>query len=464
MKSPYLKYCLSLILIIGFFQFSTAQYYHKEKKQERPLTRILFLFDASQSMYGRWQSDIKINIARKLMSNLLDSLNNVKNLELALRVYGHQYHYPPQVCTDTRLEVPFGKFNIKKIKHKLQTLVPKGTTPIAYSLQQTANDFPKSDNARNIIILITDGIEECGGDPCAVSSELQKQGIILKPFIIGIGKNFRDAFDCVGNYFDASSEEQFRKALNIVISQALNSTTAQVNLLDENSNPTETNVNMTFYDSFSGLIKHNYIHTFNFVGVPDTLYIDPLITYKLVVNTIPKVIIDTVKLIPGKHNIISVAVPQGFLKLKVSSNNKVVKNLQCIVKKSNDNETLNVQNFGQKIKYLTGYYDLEILSLPRLYIDSVNIKQSSTTTVEMPMPGIVVLNKSVKGFGSMYVKKNNKIEWIHNLRKNNLQESLILQPGKYRVVFRSIYSDKSEYTIDKTFNIKSGVTTTVKLY
>ena len=463
MKNTYLKYCLSVILIIGFFQFSSAQYY-KEKKQEKPITRILFLFDASQSMYGRWQSDIKINIARKLMSNLLDSLNNVKNLELALRVYGHQYNYPPQVCTDTRLEVPFGRFNIKRIKHKLQTLVPKGTTPIAYSLQQTAKDFPKSGNSRNIIILITDGIEECGGDPCAVSSELQKQGIILKPFIIGIGKNFRDAFDCVGTYFDASSEDQFRKALNVVISQALNSTTAQVNLLDENSKPTETNVNMTFYDSFSGLIKYNFIHTLNNFGLPDTLLIDPLITYKLVINTIPAITLDSVKIIPGKHTIISVPAPQGYLKLKVGSNNKAVKNLQCIVRKSNTNKTLNVQNFGQKIKYLTGYYDLEILSLPRIYVDSVSIKQSSTTIIEMPMPGIVVLNKSVKGFGSLYVENNNKIVWIHNLRKNSLQESLILQPGKYRVIFRSIYSNKSEYTIDKSFTIKSGVTTTVKLY
>ncbi|MGE5383953.1 MAG: hypothetical protein ACM3PX_11045, partial [Omnitrophica WOR_2 bacterium] len=48
--------------------------------KEEPLTRILFVFDGSQSMYGRWQSDMKINIAKKLMSNLLDSLSNFKNL------------------------------------------------------------------------------------------------------------------------------------------------------------------------------------------------------------------------------------------------------------------------------------------------------------------------------------------------------------------------------------------------
>ena len=52
----------------------------EEEEAKPPLTRILFVFDASQSMFGRWQSDMKINIARRLLSNLLDSLKNVENL------------------------------------------------------------------------------------------------------------------------------------------------------------------------------------------------------------------------------------------------------------------------------------------------------------------------------------------------------------------------------------------------
>ena len=60
------------------------------RKQVQPtLTRIEFLFDASQSMYGRWQSGAKIDVAKNLMNQLLDSLRFVPNIELALRVYGH---------------------------------------------------------------------------------------------------------------------------------------------------------------------------------------------------------------------------------------------------------------------------------------------------------------------------------------------------------------------------------------
>ena len=82
----------------------------QNKKNETPqLTRIEFLFDASQSMFGRWQSGAKIDVAKLLMKQLMDSLRYVNNLELALRVYGHQKNFPPQDCDDSKLEVPFLK-------------------------------------------------------------------------------------------------------------------------------------------------------------------------------------------------------------------------------------------------------------------------------------------------------------------------------------------------------------------
>ncbi|MFA5477049.1 MAG: VWA domain-containing protein, partial [Bacteroidales bacterium] len=137
-------------------------------------TRILFVFDASQSMYGRWQSDMKLHIAQRILSRVLDSLKLVDNLELALRLYGHQKPFPPQDCDDTRLEVPFAPNNIAEIKNRLSTINPKGTTPIAYALSESQHDFPHCDHCRNIIVLITDGIEECGGDPCEVSRMLQQ--------------------------------------------------------------------------------------------------------------------------------------------------------------------------------------------------------------------------------------------------------------------------------------------------
>lgn len=109
------------------------------------LTRIEFLFDASQSMYGKWQSGTKIDVAKKLMDQLMDSLRYVKDIEIALRVYGHQKPFPPQDCDDSKLEVPFSKGNISTIQHVLKNIIPRGTTPIAKSLELCGNDFPQSD-------------------------------------------------------------------------------------------------------------------------------------------------------------------------------------------------------------------------------------------------------------------------------------------------------------------------------
>src|SRR5512145_32874 len=99
-------------------------------KYQPPETRILFIFDASQSMAGTWQKETKISIARKVLIHIIDSLQQLPNVKMALRIYGHQSPVPPQNCNDTKLEVPFATGNASLIRQKLRFVVPKGTTPI----------------------------------------------------------------------------------------------------------------------------------------------------------------------------------------------------------------------------------------------------------------------------------------------------------------------------------------------
>ncbi len=429
-------------------------------------TRILFVFDASQSMYGRWDEGQKIQVATKLLREIVDSLKSTENVEVALRVYGHQNSVSSdgRNCKDTKLEVPFSAKNHDKIIEHLGSIRPKGTTLIAYSLEQAANDFPKDKNARNVIILITDGIEECDGDPCAVSLALQKRGVVLKPFVIGMGlePEVIDAFKCVGNYYDATSAETFRDVLNIVISQALNNTTAQVNLLDVLNRPSETNVPMTFYDSFSKQIRYNFVHTIDSRGNPDTLPIDPLGSYDLVVHTIPPVIKKDIKLVAGKHTVIALDAPQGNLELKMNGYNEY-KDLKAIVRRGNEVEVLVVQDFSDLQKYITGKYDLEILTLPRTNITGVNILQSRTTTVEIPQAGLLSIGMSSKGYGGIFQLKGEEMVWVCNISSTSTRESIVLQPGNYRLVFRPINSRLSIYTKEESFEIQSGQSTQVKL-
>jgi len=427
-------------------------------------TRILFVFDASFSMAGYWESDQKINIARNFLIDIVDSLQNLKNVQMALRVYGHQSPVPPQDCNDTKLEVPFNINNAHQIRQKLKFLNPTGTTPIAFSLEKAAGDFPPCSDCRNIIILITDGIEECNGDPCAVSRKLQNLGITLKPFIIGIGidPEFKKTFDCVGYYYNAANEEKFREILEIVITQVLNTTTAQVNLLDINGNPTETDVNMTFYDATSGKIRNNIIHTINHKGNPDTLYLDPLLTYRIVVHTLPKIIIDSAYVTAGKHTIIAASAPQGYLELK-SPGRIEFRDLQAIIRENGKMETLNYQKINEKEKYIVGKYDIEIPTLPRILLEDVEILQSHTTFVEIPRPGIVTLLSLSPGFGSLYLDQDEEMEWIINLDPDQKNQSLIILPGNYIVVYRSRSSKSVMNTLIKKFSISSGTSVAIDL-
>src|ERR1700752_2432404 len=209
-------------------------------------TRVLFVFDASNSMKTMYDGKPRIEKAKELFYKFIDSLNHLKNYEFALRMYGNTVKYPPGDCNDSRLMVPFGKNNIQKIKDFVKAVQPTGITPIEHSLTQSASDFPDT-KAINTIILITDGIEECGGDPCAAKQKLYEKGIIFKPCIIGIGltKEQAKSFDCVGNYFSYEDKNTFTDVVNVVSSQQMNKTSVQVNLLDLGSKPLETNVNMT---------------------------------------------------------------------------------------------------------------------------------------------------------------------------------------------------------------------------
>lgn len=455
---------MRLLRFIPLFLLLNFSLVAQVKKPEQ-LTRILFVFDASRSMVNTHGPLTRMEGAKKLFYKFVDSLAKQKNMQFALRMYGHTVKYPPGNCNDSKLIVPFAKNNLALIKQKVSEAKPTGITPIEHSLTEAANDFPDN-KAVNMIIIITDGIEECGGDPCKARQKLMEKGIVFKPFIIGIGLTPEQikTFECVGSYYDYDNANTFSSISDIIIKQKLNKTSAQVNLLDITSKPSETNVNMTFYDVNKKQYVYNYIHTLNYIGNPDTLYIDDYPTYKVVAHTIPPTESKEVKLTVGKHTLIPIDAPQGFLQINravgVYNYNEKIK---CVVRKGGDMQTINVQQLNTTEKYIVGNYDLEILTLPRTYISSNQIEQSKTKSVEIASAGLLSVKSLESGDGCIMQEKNNKVEWVCNL-STATQQSFYLQPGNYRIEWRSKSLRGSIYTIEKKFNIRSDQETKVDLY
>jgi Ca-activated chloride channel family protein len=425
-------------------------------------TRILFILDASASMNNSWDGSTKIKIANKVIGEVMDSLAQLEDVFFGIRVYGHESPASDRNCKDTKLEVGFGggEHTAILIRNQLAGIHPKGTTPIAYSLMKGGQDFPVDGNSRNIIILVTDGAESCDGDPCAVSASLQKSRTFLQPFIIGMGivDPSRD-FGCMGKFQNASSTQDFSATFKKIIKQVISRTTTQVDLLDAADKPIETDLNMTFYDANSGVIRYQIYHTMNQYGFPDTLFIDPVNTYNITVHSIPPVKLDRLSLIPDRHNVIPIKTPQGDLSLKMQGiapfNNRDRK-LKVLVRRSGDYETIHVQDLNTDRKFIVGDYDIEILTLPRIIKTKVPITQSKVTTIQIPAPGLLQLSKGGPGYGAIYNMVDGKMELVYQLKEGKVRENIALQPGQYRVVYRSKSSNKMRHSVDKTFEITSG--------
>ena len=174
--------------------------------------------DASQSMWGQIEGQSKMAIAKTTLEEVTYWLP--KDLDLALRAYGNTSAPKQNNCTDSSLLVPFRENNRDYIRQAIAGLQPKGQTPIAYALNQVARDFEASQDDR-IVVLVTDGIESCGGDPVAAAHALRQQGIVVHLIGFGLGNAADEdaaslqaiAAASGGRYVTAGSAAELKSAL-----------------------------------------------------------------------------------------------------------------------------------------------------------------------------------------------------------------------------------------------------------
>ncbi len=179
---------------------------------------VEIVVDASRSMWGRMAGEPKMSIAKDILQDV--SYWFPEDLDLALRAYGSTSSSDNNDCADSMLLVPFGEGNRESIRHAIARLRPLGQTPIAYALNQAGRDFGSLRDYR-ALVLVTDGIESCGGDPVQAARELREQGIIVHLIGFGLGSaadEDRASLQAVANasggrYVTAGSAEELKEAL-----------------------------------------------------------------------------------------------------------------------------------------------------------------------------------------------------------------------------------------------------------
>lgn len=182
----------------------------------------ILILDASGSMWGQVDGQTKISAARKAVDSILSKWRNTDRL--GLMAYGHRTKGD---CKDIELVVPVGDFDASKIRSAVRGLNPKGKTPMADSLRAAAGALRSSEN-RATVILVSDGIETCSPDPCAVAAELKKAGVNFTAHVIGFDVTdpaAKSQLQCIaratgGVYLDASNASGLENALNRAVQAA----------------------------------------------------------------------------------------------------------------------------------------------------------------------------------------------------------------------------------------------------
>lgn len=184
---------------------------------------MVFVIDSSGSMWGQVDGTSKMTTARKVLSSLIGDLPAATNIGLV--AYGHR---EKSSCKDVELIAPIAPRSRAIATAALSHLTPLGKTPIAYALSQTGNLFQNTDpEDTNHIVLISDGIETCDGDPCAVAARLAKQNVNTRVHVVGfdIAAKDRAQLQCIakkggGKYFSADSTKGFTGAVKAVVKAA----------------------------------------------------------------------------------------------------------------------------------------------------------------------------------------------------------------------------------------------------
>ncbi len=193
-----------------------------EKMPRVTAPQVELILDASGSMRDRKNlvnGQLKIDIAKDVLRHVIEAMPD--GTQVALRVYGRRIREGRKGdCQDTELIFPFAPVNKDLLIGKVDQIKALGTTPLAYALEQAALDFGDAPGEK-IVVMITDGKEECGGDPQATIAALLKQGIDVRVNVVAFvladevaKQEMKDVAELTGGqFFDATNKDELTAAL-----------------------------------------------------------------------------------------------------------------------------------------------------------------------------------------------------------------------------------------------------------
>ena len=139
----------------------------------------MIVFDSSGSMARRHGGAARIDIARRAAAAVLPSVTNQRRTGLI--TYGG---IDRPACRDVVVRVKLAAGTGREIISVLRHTSALGPTALTLGVR-TAADILLQQGAPGVIVLITDGLENCGGNTCALANELRALRPAIRVHVIG---------------------------------------------------------------------------------------------------------------------------------------------------------------------------------------------------------------------------------------------------------------------------------------
>lgn len=184
--------------------------------------RAIIVLDGSGSMWAQIDGKARITIARETLHEVLATLPD--DLELGFMTYGHR---EKGNCDDIQVLIEPAIGTGPAIAAAADDINPKGMTPISDAVRLAAEDLRFTEQ-KATVILITDGLETCEVDPCALASDLEAQGIDFTTHVLGFGLSDEEgqqvaclAENTGGRYLSANDGDALVEALTTTVAQVV---------------------------------------------------------------------------------------------------------------------------------------------------------------------------------------------------------------------------------------------------
>src|SRR5665648_181849 len=161
------RFRFGLIGLAGLVAGSLAASGADEKKPSPCTEDAMIVFDASGSMSGNQtlgipNSRARIDEVRAALAHVLP--NATKHRKVGLITYGPG---PYNQC-NVKLDLKPTADAARLIMNAINALVPAGKTPLTSAVEQAA-EVLNYRNKPGVIVVVTDGKETCGGQPCTLA-------------------------------------------------------------------------------------------------------------------------------------------------------------------------------------------------------------------------------------------------------------------------------------------------------